>query len=118
MFSSSAFGAQSNTRRFISRLTKVSPKPAAQSAVTSGFTIPADLIRAFNGERRIRLTSTGYRRSRRPEPGRCSTYQPEIPVQTNPASSVGTIEYTDAFDEYCCKQICLFWDAYLGRLDS
>ena len=32
-------------------------------------------------------TSPGCRRSRRPEPGRCSTYQAGKPVQTNRASS-------------------------------
>ena len=62
----------------------------ARSAIGGylAFTIPADLIRALNGGRRIRPTSTGYRRSRRHEPGRCSTYQPENPVQINQASSI------------------------------
>jgi hypothetical protein len=43
----------------------------------------------LTGRRRIRPTSTGYRRSRRPEPGRRSTYQPGKAVQTNGASSYG-----------------------------
>ena len=40
-------------------------------------TTRADRIRALTGRRRIEPTSTGCRRSRRPEPGRRSTYKPE-----------------------------------------
>ena len=54
-------------------------------------TTPVDRIRALDGRRPIRPTSTGYRRSRQPEPGRCSTYRPEIPVQTNGASSLAPV---------------------------
>src|SRR6187431_1734041 len=48
----------------------------------------ADRIRALTGGRRIKPTSLACRRSRRPEPGRHSTYQAGKPVQTNRASSV------------------------------
>jgi hypothetical protein len=52
------------------------------------FSQAAGPIRALIGTRPIRPISTGYRRSRRPEPGRSSTYQPGIPVQIIRASSV------------------------------
>jgi hypothetical protein len=42
----------------------------------------------LTGGRRIKPTSLACRRSRRPEPGRHSTYQAGKPVQTNRASSV------------------------------
>jgi|HubBroStandDraft_1064217.scaffolds.fasta_scaffold22710_2 hypothetical protein len=35
-----------------------------------------------------------------------------------PFEIVGTIEYTDAFGEYCCKPICVMWNSFLGQLDS
>jgi hypothetical protein len=35
-----------------------------------------------------------------------------------PFELIGTIEYTDAFGEYCCKQICIMWNDFLGQLDS
>ena len=41
-----------------------------------------------------------------------------VPKGRLPFDLIGTIEYTDAFGEYCCKQICVMWDAFLGRLDS
>src|SRR5689334_23696448 len=55
--------------------------------LASSCTTPADRTRALTGRRRIEPTSPGCRRSRRPEPGRCSTYQAGKPVQTNRASS-------------------------------
>ena len=54
--------------------------------VVRSCTTPADRIRALTGGRRIKPTSLGCRRSRRPEPGRHSTYQAGKPVQTNRAS--------------------------------
>ena len=60
----------------------------AQSAATSASITADDLTRALTGRRPIRPTSTGYRRSRQPDPGRRSTYQTENPVQTNRATSV------------------------------
>src|SRR5688572_25996506 len=56
--------------------------------VVKGCTTPADRLRALTGGRRIKPTSLACRRSRRPEPGRHSTYQAGKPVQTNRASSV------------------------------
>jgi hypothetical protein len=41
----------------------------------------------LTGGRRIKPTSLACRRSRRPEPGRHSTYQAGKPVQANRASS-------------------------------
>src|SRR4051794_17619219 len=70
-----------------SELTTRSPRLAPRSAGISASTTPADRIRALTGRRRIEPTSPGCRRSRRPEPGRCSTYQAGKPVQTNRASS-------------------------------
>jgi hypothetical protein len=36
-----------------------------------------------------------------------------------PVQIVGTIEYTDSFDEYCCKEICvLFMGAVLNSFDT
>ena len=74
-------------------------RPAPRSAATSVSTTPVDRIRALDGRRPIRPTSTGYRRSRQPEPGRGSTYPPEIPVQTNGASSLALcgVSYWDGF---------------------
>ena len=60
---------------------------APRSADISTSTTADDRIRALTGRRRIRPTSTGCRRSRRPEPGRRSTYQSGKTVQTNRASS-------------------------------
>src|SRR6187455_2113327 len=54
----------------------------------SSCTTPADRIRALTGGRRIKPTSLACRRSRRPEPGRHSTYQAGKPVQANRASSI------------------------------
>src|SRR5688500_15786156 len=85
--SSSGSGDQSSTRRSTSELTTRSPRPAPRSADISASTTPADRIRALTGGRRIKPTSLGCRRSRRPEPGRHSTYQAGKPVQTNRASS-------------------------------
>src|SRR5215207_8429945 len=85
--SSSGSGDRSSTRRSTSELTTRSPRPAPRSAGISASTIPADRIGALTGGRRIKPTSLGCRRSRRPEPGRHSTYQAGKPVQTNRASS-------------------------------
>ena len=60
---------------------------APRSPVIFASIIPADHIRALTGRRQIRPISTGCRRSRRPEPGRHSTYQTGKTVQTNRASS-------------------------------
>src|SRR5689334_13231441 len=65
--------------------------------LASSCTTPADRIRALTGRRRIEPTSPGCRRSRRPEPGRCSTYQAGKPVQTNRASS-GEAQMADGSD--------------------
>ena len=56
-------------------------------ASTLAFTTPADLIRALTGKHPIRPTSPRFRRSRQPEPGRRSTYQPKT-VQTSGATQV------------------------------
>src|SRR5215218_4667408 len=85
--SSSGSGDRSSTRRSTSELTTRSPRPAPRSAGISASTTPADRIRALTGGRRIKPTSLACRRSRRPEPGRHSTYQAGKPVQTNQASS-------------------------------
>ena len=53
----------------------------------SASTTAADRIRALTGRRRIKPTSPGCRRSRRPEPGRRSTDLAAKPVQTNRAIS-------------------------------
>src|SRR5215207_7172235 len=90
--SSSGSGDRSSTRRSTSELTTRSPRPAPRSADISASTTPADRIRALTGGRRIKPTSLGCRRSRRPEPGRHSTYQAGKPVQTNRASSAFTEE--------------------------
>src|SRR3954449_4903502 len=51
-------------------------------------TTPADRIRALTGKHPIRPTSSRFRRSRRLEPGRRSTYQPKILFrQTEPPQS-------------------------------
>src|SRR5215212_8112395 len=86
--SSRGSGDRSSTRRSTSELTTRSPRPAPRSAGTSTSTTPEDRIRALTGGRRIKPTSLACRRSRRPEPGRHSTYQAGKPVQTNRASSV------------------------------
>src|SRR5215207_8768820 len=85
--SSSGSGDRSSTRRSTFELTTRSPRPAPRSARISASTTPADRIRALTGGRRIKPTSLACRRSRRPEPGRHSTYQAGKPVQTNRASS-------------------------------
>src|SRR3954470_3534781 len=65
----------------------------------------ADRIRALTGRRRIEPTSPGCRRSRRPEPGRCSTYQAGKPVQTNRASSVTSIDLEQLAREFRTQKI-------------
>ena len=75
MSSSSGFGDPSNTRRCISEPTRQWRRLAPRSPVIFASIIPADHIRALTGRRQIRPISTGCRRSRRPEPGRHSTYQ-------------------------------------------
>ena len=87
MSSSSGFGDPSNTRRCISEPTRQWRRLAPRSPVIFASIIPADHIRALTGRRQIRPISTGCRRSRRPEPGRHSTYQTGKTAQTNRASS-------------------------------
>src|SRR6202030_2418998 len=91
MSSSSGFGDPSNTRRCISELTRQWRRLAPRSPVIFASIIPADHIRALTGRRQIRPISTGCRRSRRPEPGRHSTYQTGKTAQTNRASYEGHI---------------------------
>ena len=62
---SSGFGGRSNTRKCISEPMARCPRPGLLSEDTSNFTIADGHIRASAGGRPIRLTSTGYRMSRR-----------------------------------------------------
>src|SRR5687767_1310158 len=54
------------------------PYLGPMSVVLLRCTTPADPIRALTGKHPIRPTSPRFRRSRRLEPGRRSTYQPKI----------------------------------------
>src|SRR4051794_22289047 len=77
MCSWSGSGDPSNMKRCTCGPTTPWPRRGIRSPVTSAFTTPADHIRALTGKHPIRPTSPSFRRSRRLEPGRRSTYQPK-----------------------------------------
>src|ERR1019366_7540162 len=86
--SSSGCGAASNTRRFISRPTIASARPALRSAATWTSTTAADRIRALTTPHPIKPTSTRCHSAWQPNPGRCSTYRRGDSVQTTGTTSV------------------------------
>src|ERR1039457_1254373 len=85
--SSSGCGAASNTRRFISRPTIASARPALRSAATWTSTTAADRIRALTTPHPIKPTSTRCHSAWQPNPGRCSTYRRGDSVQTTRTTS-------------------------------
>ena len=88
MSSSSGCGAASNTRRFISRPTAASARPALRSAATWTSTTAADRIRALTARHPIKPTSTRCHSAWQPNPGRGSTYRRGKSVQTTGTTSV------------------------------
>src|SRR3974390_2404808 len=90
--SSSGYGAASNTRRSICEPTKPSARREARLVGISTCTTDDDLIRVLTTAPRIKPTSIFLRSARRPNPGRRSTYQRGICVQTTGTSSVNSFK--------------------------
>src|SRR4051794_15098639 len=78
MCSWSDSGDRSNMKKYTCGPTTQSPRRGIRSPGTSTFTTHADPIRALTGKHPIRPTSSRFRRSRRLEPGRRSTYPLKI----------------------------------------
>src|ERR1035437_4715502 len=97
--SSSGCGAASNTRRFISRPTIASARPALRSAATWTSTTAADRIRALTTPHPIKPTSTRCHSAWQPNPGRCSTYRRGDSVQTT-----GTTSVRDGLDQLLLRE--------------
>src|SRR5665648_372082 len=90
--SSSGCGAASNTRRFISRPTTASARPAPQSVATWTSTTAADRIRALTEPHPIKPTSPRCQSAWQPNPGRRSPYRCGNSVQiTGPAPNKGVM---------------------------
>src|SRR3954465_14095364 len=88
MCSWSDSGDPSNMKKYTCGPTTQSPRRGIRSPGTSTFTTHADHIRALTGKHPIRPTSSRFRRSRRLEPGRRSTYPLKILFrQTEPPHS-------------------------------